>query len=307
MKRPQRQEMEVFSLSAIDIFASAMGAFVIISIILMKYYQNETISETQLEDVADLLFASESSLDDSKASSKSLLEAKARYRAEISNLEDEKQKLIDQMDAIVLPEIPDVDSKESSKKVHGGKSRTKVSFRFLGMKTTKIDFSILVEMSRVIGAYHKDIESTVDRIFDSLGPQHRFELVGYRWINGRVEYLPIPSAPGLIDATDENKQLALDHLKNQRDRYAGSNSILEVVENALKSESGAIFVVSAGLPFPPANRGMNSDRIIRALSASNRQNKEIHTVAVGHYFKYDGALQFLFQLASENNGGFMAL
>src|SRR5690606_33469138 len=38
MKRPSR-ELNIFSLSALDLFASAMGAFILIAVILFPYYQ----------------------------------------------------------------------------------------------------------------------------------------------------------------------------------------------------------------------------------------------------------------------------
>src|SRR5690606_27987601 len=38
MKRPSR-ELNIFSISALDLFASAMGAFILIAVILFPYYQ----------------------------------------------------------------------------------------------------------------------------------------------------------------------------------------------------------------------------------------------------------------------------
>jgi hypothetical protein len=46
--RSRKRGFEVFSLSAIDLFASAMGAFLIISIILMPDYQKEVRSQEHL-------------------------------------------------------------------------------------------------------------------------------------------------------------------------------------------------------------------------------------------------------------------
>ncbi len=46
--RSRLRNMGVFSLSAIDLFASAMGAFIIITIILMPDYQKEVRLEGHL-------------------------------------------------------------------------------------------------------------------------------------------------------------------------------------------------------------------------------------------------------------------
>ena len=47
--RSRRRNFEVYSLSAVDLFASAMGAFIIITIILMPDYQKEVRSQGDLE------------------------------------------------------------------------------------------------------------------------------------------------------------------------------------------------------------------------------------------------------------------
>lgn len=46
--------MGVYSLSAVDLFASAMGAFIIISIIMMPDYQKEAVLEGQLAYIESL-------------------------------------------------------------------------------------------------------------------------------------------------------------------------------------------------------------------------------------------------------------
>ena len=52
--RSRRPVFEVYSLSAIDLFASAMGAFIIISIILMPDYQKEVRSQGDLAYLEEL-------------------------------------------------------------------------------------------------------------------------------------------------------------------------------------------------------------------------------------------------------------
>jgi hypothetical protein len=42
MKRPSR-EINIFSLSALDLFASAMGSFILIAVMLFPYYQKSAI------------------------------------------------------------------------------------------------------------------------------------------------------------------------------------------------------------------------------------------------------------------------
>ena len=52
--RMRRRNFEIYSLSAVDLFASAMGAFIIITIILMPDYQKEVRSQGDLEFLEEL-------------------------------------------------------------------------------------------------------------------------------------------------------------------------------------------------------------------------------------------------------------
>ncbi|MEJ2402478.1 MAG: hypothetical protein P8Y52_13990 [Xanthomonadales bacterium] len=65
--RSRRRFYEVYSLSAIDLFASAMGAFIIISIILMPDYQKEVRSLGDLEYLEALAGQTQAMLDRTRA------------------------------------------------------------------------------------------------------------------------------------------------------------------------------------------------------------------------------------------------
>jgi len=62
MKRRPSREIEIFSLSAIDLFAAAMGAFALLTIVLMPFYQKEIRERTPENAIADLLRAAENSV-----------------------------------------------------------------------------------------------------------------------------------------------------------------------------------------------------------------------------------------------------
>jgi len=49
MKRPSR-ELNIFSLSALDLFASAMGAFILVAVILFPYYQQNSKIVQELQE-----------------------------------------------------------------------------------------------------------------------------------------------------------------------------------------------------------------------------------------------------------------
>src|SRR5210317_1847001 len=108
--RSRRRSTEVYSLSAIDLFASAMGAFIIISIILMPDYQKEVRSQGDLEYLEELAGKTEAMLEQTEEGSRDLLEAlfaaqtrqqrlQAEYEivsSELETLEAEQQARQDQ-------------------------------------------------------------------------------------------------------------------------------------------------------------------------------------------------------------------
>jgi hypothetical protein len=83
--------------------------------------------------------------------------------------------------------------------------------------------------------------------------------------------------------------------------------VLHALQTGLTSTADALILVSDGLPNPAYNNGLSAKRIVREISVANLQNKEIHTVTIGDYFKYKGTIEFMEALAWANNGGFIAL
>ena len=73
--RSRTRHFEVYSLSAIDLFASAMGAFIIISIILMPDYQKEVRSIGDLEYLEELAGQTQALLDETEQGRKDVLDA----------------------------------------------------------------------------------------------------------------------------------------------------------------------------------------------------------------------------------------
>jgi len=58
MKRRARG-IEIFSLSSIDLFAAAMGAFALLTIVLMPYYQKVVVERTPENNISDQARAAE--------------------------------------------------------------------------------------------------------------------------------------------------------------------------------------------------------------------------------------------------------
>ena len=77
MKKPNR-EINVFSMSALDLFASALGAFIMLGVLLLPYFPNTGDSPERVADIRALL--------------QQQIEENARQAAQIESLQEELQE-----------------------------------------------------------------------------------------------------------------------------------------------------------------------------------------------------------------------
>lgn len=86
MRRPSRN-IEIFSMSVLDMFASALGAFIMVAIILFPYYQrNRPIKEKLDAEIAELKRTQED-VDKTKAQAEKLEQQNDDTRAEIRKVQ----------------------------------------------------------------------------------------------------------------------------------------------------------------------------------------------------------------------------
>ena len=99
MKRRSDRNIEVFSMSAIDLFAAAMGAFALLAIILLPYYQNEIRENTPDNAIADLLRAAEDSQVETVEKKKALEAKRSAMAQNVSDIKPDETKLLEDLRA----------------------------------------------------------------------------------------------------------------------------------------------------------------------------------------------------------------
>lgn len=309
--RTRTRSFEVYSLSAIDLFASAMGAFIVISIILMPDYQKEVRSQGDLEYLEELAGKTEAELDETEAGSRelqeALLAAQTRHQrlqaefeivsSELESLQAEQQARADQPPP---PPPSPVDTPEDE-----GSHR--VTFRFLGLKTDRKRILFLVDMNRFLAPHEALVRKTVTRGMDSLQTGYQFAILGFQQVDSGPRYYRWPADGELASMNDRNRSEARKFLRGLSGRFEGSSSVLRAFEMAFGSSADTIILVSDGLPNPAFNDDLSPSRLVRSITVSNNAGKEIHAVTVGDYFKYRGTVEFMESLARANSGGFLAL
>lgn len=309
--RSRRRVFEVYSLSAIDLFASAMGAFIIISIILMPDYQKEVRSQGDLAYLEELAGQTEALLQETEQGKRDLLRAllaaQTRHlelQAEYEEISSELETLEAQLQARHDQPPPPPPSPVVTPDEEGS---NQVTFRFLGLKTDRKRILFLVDMNRFLAGHEALVRRTVVRAMDSLQSGYQFAILGFQQQDSGPRYFRWPADGGLASMDDRNRAEAIDFLDGLSRKFEGSSSLLDAFEKAFQGPADAIVLISDGLPNPAYNEGLSPGRLVRSITLANSQGKEIHAVTVGDYFKYRGTVEFMESLARANAGGFLAL
>jgi hypothetical protein len=309
--RSRNRSFEVFSVSAIDLFASAMGAFNVITIILMPDYQKEVRSQGDLAFLEELAGKTQAELSESEAGRLSILQALRAAQTRQRDLEAEEDIVSSELQTLLAekqarfdqpppppPEPGELDAEDEDKEV---------SFRFLGLKTNKKQILFLVDMNGFLSEHSELVRSSVIRAMDALPPGYKFAILGFQRLDSGPKYHRWPEGDGLAAVSRSSRSQARRFLSTLEGEFKGSSSLLGAFAKAFASPADAVIFFSDGLPNPEYNQMLSPTRLVRSVTLANTKNREIHTVTVGEYFKYQGTVEFMESLASVNSGGFIAL
>jgi hypothetical protein len=303
--------MGVYSLSAIDLFASAMGAFIIITIILMPDYQKEVRLEGHLEYIESLAGQTEALVNDTEQGTDSIreslstaqtlqLELQAEQEIMSSELETIRAQLQARNDQPPPPPPSPVETDEDQ-------GSNLVTFRFLGLKTDKTRLLLLIDMNKYLAGHEALVAKTVARALESLKSGYEFGILGFQQLDSGPRYHRWPEDGGLVAMSGSNRAKALRFVRQLSGQFGGSSSVRDALSLAFASPAEAIILISDGLPNPAYNGGLPPRALIQDIVLSNIGGKEIHAVTIGDYFRYKGTVDFMESLARANSGKFLAL
>jgi len=288
-----------------------MGAFLIISIILMPDYQKEVRSQVDLEYLEELAGKTDALLQETEAGSEALLDALLAAQTRHQNLQAEHDEISGEL-AVLRAELQARNDQPpppppSPDIVPEAESSNRVTFRFLGLKTDRKRILFLVDMNHFLAAHEDLVQKTVERGMESLGTGYQFGILGFQQRDSGPRYWQWPADGTLANMNSRNRAEALRFLDGLAGHFGGSSSLLSAFEHAFGSPADAIVLISDGLPNPAFNGGLSPGRLVRSITLSNTQGREIHAVTVGDYFKYRGTGEFMESLARAKSGGFLAL
>ena len=307
--RAARRNITVFSISALDLFAAALGAFILIVLVLFPYYRmgGTDVSMEELEElVKKRRFAAATAnteMAEIRAIRAEIRLLDAEYRTEKENMSKVRDKILEVQQQIADVEIPDPPPipkpvpvpdpiPEPPRSVNRG-----VEFSILGLATDKKNIAIVVDMSGSMKAHTSKVTAALNEVIDQMKPDNRFVIVGYR---GGPTYDSFPSNGRLTPASAGAISDAKDFISRLPRRFGGGTPTQSALARTLNLKPEVIILMSDGAP----DDGQ-PNAIIRNITSRNRGRTEIHTVAIGDYTKDRGLTLFLQELAQRNRGDFV--
>jgi len=226
--RSRRRNISVFSISALDLFAAALAAFILIVLVLFPYY-NKGGTDVSMEELEELvkkrrLAASTTQTDmaiiRALSSEIRLLDKKYKTSEEnMSEIEKKLQEVLKHTTEIVIPDpqpLPDPEPTpeppkplpipEPPRSVNRG-----VEFSILGLGTNEKNIAIVVDMSGSMDNHRGKVVTALHEILDMMQPDNRFVIIGYR---GGPSYSLYPSNGRQAPATQSMLSGARDFVSS---------------------------------------------------------------------------------------------
>jgi len=307
MKIPER-DTAVFSTSAIDLFASALGAFILLVMLLFPYYRNtgprDAFSKTQ--EIMEVRRQASAQTEQKMAEQDILQRELDRLSGAnrdtenyISLLRKEMSDIRQQMAQIPV-EIPSptelITPPTLPTAVTDG-----VEFSILGLASQAKSFVIVIDMSGSMLNYESLMVKSVLEILKPLDESKQFAIIGYQG-NPEPQIWRFPSQNRLLPATTENLDEARLFTQTLGRRFEGSTPTDFALQAALEYPASAIILMSDGAPNNPPGY------ILQKITGLNQiRRTEIHTVAIGEYTHDRNLVMFLQSLARLNYGDFVGV
>ena len=270
MKR-RSQDLSIFSMSALDLFASALGVFILITLVLFPFFPNvgdAHESEITMHEI-DSLRLENAKLANENARLRRVASdtTEARLEARIRSLENELD-------------------------------RTTV---LLGIRTTASRFVFVIDMSGSIympGSqdYRQFIALSIRDMVQSVERDLDLALIGYHAPDAGAVLHYWPENARFFKVDRASRRQVTNTVRRWMNRVEGGTPTREALLAAIDLDPEEIILLSDGAPSEPW-RG-----VVRQVTRSNVKRIPIHAVAVGDYVSQRDFIDFLVELTTLNGG-----
>lgn len=292
MKRPNRT-LEIFSISALDLFASALGAFILVAVILFPYYLKnfEVVAENKqmaadMQAMKTKLAAAEAEAEEQK---KKAATAQARADAAEARAKAASSRAAQSAKA----------AKAAAASAAAAKKRGSPIFALLGISTKAKSFVVLIDMSQSMQQYAGLMVRTLDKLLAPMESDIKLTIIGFQEINGQARLHPWTTGGQLVTMTPQNKARAMNFAKGLAGGFDGRTPTFAALRRALNMPVQSIILISDGAPTDAPWQ-----TIVSNITQANGGRKEINCVALGSFNKHPNLVAFLQSLARRNKGDF---
>lgn len=277
MKKRSR-ELSIFSMSALDLFASALGAFILITIVLLPFFPNLNMSGQ-----------AQAKLEQAQAE---LEQAQAKLEQEKAKLKQEKAEL--ERAKAQAPKI----EKQLAKRVEALQQEIDDTTVLLGIKTKAKKFAFVIDMSGSIYQrgqqdYRSFITLAIQDMLAAFKAEIEVSLIGFQGSN-RLHYWP--QNRGYFHVKKNTRTRVVGQVNDWMKLVNGGTPTRAALLAAIALRPEEIILLSDGAP------SEDWRMVVRTVTAENMRKIPIHAVAVGNYVTDRKFIDFLVQLTKQNNG-----
>ena len=300
--KKRRPELTVFSMSALDLLASALGAFILITVVLLPLFPNlEILGQVRRE-----LAQAKSDLKQAKAEldrkeSKSRLDRNKSER-EKSELERKNVELKQETARLERNKALTQQSKsELVKQVEGLRQEIDDTSVLLGIKTKAKKFVFVIDMSGSIyhpgeHDYRQFIALSVQDMLAAFKSEIEVCLIGFQAPNRKTTLHYWPETKEYFQVRKNAQNQVTEQISNWMKLVDGVTPTRAALLAAIALHPEEIILLSDGAP------SEDWRTVVRSVTAENRQRIPIHAVAVGNYTADRKFIDFLVHLTKQNNG-----
>ena len=291
MKKRSR-EISIFSMSTLDLFASALGAFMLITVVLLPFFPNLNISgreKDELEQAKIELEQTKVELEQAKAQSE---REKATLDRKTAQLEQEKAQLERAMAKAPRTKSP------LEKQVAALQQEIDDTSVLLGIRTKAKKFVFVIDMSSSIYQpgqhdYRQFIALSMQDILAAFKSEIEVCLIGFQGAD-LLHYWPQDG--GYFQIKKDTRDRVVSLVRNWMKSIGGGSPTRVALLAALALHPEEIILLSDGAPTE------DWQVVVQAVTAENKRKIPIHAVAVGNYTADRNFIDFLVQLTEQNNG-----
>ena len=147
-----------------------------------------------------------------------------------------------------------------------------MSFRFLGLKTDKSWYLILVDGATRVKHFAKNLPQTLRNTIAVFGSEVEFTFASCRYVPNGPKYRRWPRT-GFEQGGPEGRAKALKFVADEYNRMSEGSSTYDALLRAVKEPTESIILAINGFLFKKHNQGLSRQAIVQQVTARSLTKK----------------------------------